>query len=124
MNAKQAKHYLLSFPEEVFIKWYNDRMICRYGGDVVSKIEENTPEKFWNVVTQNLSPEVFIQVAKRSNYAETDKYFHIADKVRSFDTIEELMAGEEGAIIAFMFLEDEEVEMANLEVERANYVEK
>lgn len=122
MNAKQAKHYLLSLPDEVFIGWYNDRIEYTQGYSFAA-IEENTPENFWEVVTRNLCPETFLQIAKDSKYSETDKYFYISDKVRSFDSIEELMDEEEKTIVA-MFLEDEETERKNLEVERAIYLKR
>lgn len=124
MNAKQAKHYLLSLPEEVFITWYNERIMSQFGYYSFATIEENTPENFWNVVTCNLSPEAFMQAAKGGNYAETDKYFYISDKVRSFDSIEELLDGNDGDLIISIFLEDEEEERELLEEERAKYVEK
>lgn len=124
MNATQAKHYLLSFPEKVFIEWYNDRIIDPFGDFSFATIEENTPEKFWEVVTKNLDPEAFISIAQKGNYAECDKYFYIADEVRSFDSVEALLEGKEAEYIISMFLENEEDERAILEEERAKYVEE
>lgn len=121
MNTDQAKHYLLSFDEEVFIEWYNELCVDPYGDFRDAKIERNTPENVWNKVRDmQLTPEGFINLCKEpsSDYKEDDEYFYIGSEIFSFNSLEEFLVEDRADYVISQFLEEEEYNREFLEERR------
>lgn len=106
MNAKQAKHFLLSIDEDRFINWYNNSVVDPFGDFSYSTIRENDSEEIFQWAKDTFELEVFINFCKNAHYSEEDKYVIFTDdSIISFNSIEDFLDIEgysEGLIDEFL----------------------
>ena len=122
MNATQAKHFLLSIDEDKFIDWHNGT-IDPFSDYFYGFIRDNDSDDIFAFAKDYFNLEVFIDMCKKSEYSEEDKYAIITEEgIFSFNTIEEYLnikncgdgiisyfiENEEESIVELMDLDDEE----------------
>ena len=100
-NKTQIRHFLLSFPDDVLINWYNDVVISPWEDFSEQCIRKNTTMAR-NYIKGILDLEVLIEACKsdKTKFSAGDKYFCLTGATKpfflSFNTFEEFLYSESG----------------------------
>ena len=112
-TKNQIRHFLLSFPDEVLINWYNDVVLSPWEDFSEQCIRKNTTMAR-NYIKSILDLEVLIKAAKneKTRFSAGEKYFCLTGGydpyLLSFDTFEEFLKTEAGeALVGWLTGSDE-----------------